>query len=84
MPIKHTFSSYVHGSYLVERDLESKWQHYGGYQCSNVVVVELMQVPIVMVFSVFIPSLFKFVTGSPDTSVDIAGDGGQHSVQVGS
>ena len=36
-----------------------------GAYLSSIVVVELTQVPIVMTFSIFIPSLFKFVTGSP-------------------
>lgn len=38
-----------------------------GTHLGSIVVVELTQVPIVMTFSVFIPSLFKFVTGSPYT-----------------
>ena len=32
----------------------------------SILVVELMQVPIVIVFSIVIPSLFKFVTSSPE------------------
>ena len=38
-----------------------------GSYLSNIVMVELTQVPMVMTYSIFIPSLFKFVTGSPFT-----------------
>ena len=37
-------------------------------------MVELMQVPIVLVFSVFIPSLFKFVTGSREVDEEVSGE----------
>ena len=39
----------------------------------SIVMVELMQVPIVLVFSVFIPSLFKFVTGNREVDEEVSG-----------
>ena len=50
---------------------------------SSIVMVELMQVPIVLVFSVFIPSLFKFVTGSREVDGEVGGEmsNGEGSLQ---
>lgn len=45
----------------------------------SIAVVELMQVPIVMVFSIFIPSLYKFVTGSRNVQ---SGDESDGAIQV--
>ena len=48
---------------------------------SSIVVVELLQIPIVILFSIVIPSLFKFVTGSPDINRHVDGTS-ENSAQV--